>query len=335
MMHPTMKDGLRFISTLTFRKLFNYFLIRSSFILSRLVRKPFHRGMPVSLSVEPTTSCNLRCPECPSGLRQFTRPQGKIDLGLYRTIIGQLKGDLSYLLLYFQGEPLMLPGFFKLVEYARKNSIYTATSTNGHFLDDENARRIVESGLDRLIISIDGTDQQTYAQYRKGGDLKKVKEGLSNLVRWKKELKSGSPFIIIQFLVFKNNEHQIPAIRRLARELKADRLELKSAQVYDFQNDAGLIPDNPRYSRYVRGRDGRWKLKKPIKNRCFRMWSAAVITWDGRVVPCCFDKDASHQMGSLQTNTFKKIWKGQTYKKFRYKILKDRSQIDICRNCTE
>lgn len=330
-----MKDGFRFISTLTFRKLLNYFLVRSSFSISRLLRKPVHRGMPVSISVEPTTSCNLECPECPSGLRQFSRPQGKIDLDLYRNIIEQLKDDLSYLLLYFQGEPLMVPGFFKLVEYARKNKVYTATSTNGHFLDEENARRVVESGLDRLIVSIDGTDQSTYELYRKGGNLKKVKAGLANVVRWKKELKSSSPFIIIQFLVFKSNEHQISGIRQLARELGADRLELKSAQVYDYQNDAGLIPDNPKYARYIKGEDGLWQLKKPIRNRCFRMWSGAVVTWDGRVVPCCFDKDASHQMGSLQASKFKDIWQSQAYKEFRSKILEDRSQIEICRNCTE
>lgn len=335
MMHPTMKDGLRFISTLTFRKLFNYFLLRSSFILSRLLRKPVHRGMPVSISVEPTTSCNLSCPECPSGLRQFSRPQGKIDPDLYEDIIEQLKSNLTYLLLYFQGEPMMVPGFFKLVEYARQNNIYTATSTNGHFLDEENARQIVESGLDRLIVSIDGTDQSTYEQYRKGGDLEKVKAGVSNLVRWKKELRSSNPFIIIQFLVFKNNEHQIPGIRQMARELQADRLELKSAQVYDYQNDVELIPSNPKYARYIKGKDDLWQLKKPIRNRCSRMWSGAVLTWDGRVVPCCFDKDASHQMGSLEDSGFKEIWQSRNYKEFREKILKNRSQIDICRNCIE
>jgi len=330
-----MKDGLRFISTLTFRKLLNYFLIQFSFYLSRCIRKAVHMGMPVSISVEPTTSCNLRCPECPSGLRQFTRPQGKIELVAFNRIIDQLKGGLSYLLLYFQGEPLMLPGFFELVEYARENKVYTATSTNGHYLDDENARRVVESRLDRLIISVDGTDQDTYEQYRKGGDLEKVKEGVRNLVRWKKELNSKSPFIIIQFLVFKNNEHQIQEIRQLAKNLKADRVELKSAQVYDYQNDKDLIPENPKYARYIKDSKGLWKLKKPMRNRCFRMWSGAVITWDGRVVPCCFDKDASHQMGTLQTTAFKDIWRSKTYREFRSKIIEDRSQIEICRNCTE
>ena len=79
--------------------------------------------------------------------------------------------------------------------------IYTATSTNAHYLNDANARRTVESGLDRLIISIDGTTQDVYSQYRVGGDLEKVLEGAANIVKWKKDLKSKTPFIFFQFLV--------------------------------------------------------------------------------------------------------------------------------------
>ncbi len=240
-----------------------------------------------------------------------------------------------YLIIYFQGEPLLHPAFFDLVRYARSKKIYTATSTNGHHLNDANARMLVESGLDRLIVSIDGTDQETYEQYRRGGDLEQVKEGVKRLVKWKKELRSSRPYLIIQFLVFRQNEHQIPEMKRLCKELGADKLELKTAQVYDFEQDTVLIPDNPQYSRYIRGADGLWKLKKPIRNRCFRMWSGAVLTWDGRVVPCCFDKDASHQMGKLEEEDFRKIWRNESYRKFRQQILHDRSTIDICRNCSE
>ena len=65
------------------------------------------------------------------------------------------------------------------------------------------------------------------------------------------------------------------------------------------------------------------------------MWQSCVITWDGGVVPCCFDKDATHQLGQLQTTDFKKIWSGKRYQNFRGALLKSRSEIDICKNCTE
>ena len=328
-------DGINFLRTLTLRKLLNYLLIQFSFFASRIFRKPMHMGMPVSISVEPTTSCNLRCPECPSGLRQFSRPQGKIAADGFRRVIDQLKGRLMYLILYFQGEPFLNPEFLEMVKYASQNNVYTATSTNGHFLDNENARKVVESGLDRLIISVDGIDQETYEKYRKGGDLNAVLTGIQNLTKWKKQLKSSRPFIILQFLVLKTNEDQIPEIKRLSKDLQLDRLELKTAQIYNYETDTELIPDSSKYSRYIKGQDEKWKLKRPIRNHCFRMWSGSVITWDGRVVPCCFDKDATHQLGNLETHSFKEVWRSTAYYDFRKQILIDRREIDICGNCTE
>lgn len=331
----SVEDAINFIGTLSIRKLWNYVLIQCSFFMSRISGRPIQIGMPFSISVEPTTSCNLKCPECPSGLRQFSRPVGKLSVDNYQKMIEQLKHHLMYLILYFQGEPMLNPSFFDMVKYAGDRKIYTATSTNGHFLTDENSRKIIESGLNRMIISLDGIDQETYEQYRKGGDLNKVLDGIRNIVRLKKERKSSTPYVIIQFLVFKNNEHQIPAMKELAKELGADKLELKTAQIYDFENDTTLIPDNPKYARYVKNKNGKWKLKKPIHNRCFRMWSGAVITWDGRVVPCCFDKDAKHQIGKLEQHSFKEIWKSQGYSDFRKQVFTNRNKIDICRNCTE
>lgn len=326
---------MNLLRALSIPRVMNYIKLHLSYWYSILRKRPCHAGMPASLSVEPTTSCNLRCPQCPSGLRQFTRPQGKMEPAKFRSWLDQFSRHLMYLIIYFQGEPLLNPDFFDLVRYARSKRIYTATSTNGHQLDDAHARKLVESGLDRLIVSIDGTDQETYGHYRRGGRLETVKDGVKRVVGWKNKLGSARPFVIIQFLVFRKNEHQIPEMKRLCRELGADKLELKTAQVYDFEQDTGFIPDNPRYSRYIRGEDGLWKHKRPVRNRCFRMWSGAVITWDGRVVPCCFDKDAEHQMGSLEEQGFHEIWRSGSYQKFREQILIDRSTIDICRNCTE
>src|SRR5438046_10221776 len=109
-----------------------------------------------------------------------------------------------------------------MMKYASQKKIYTATSTNAHYLSEENAKRTVESGLDRLIISIDGTTQDVYQQYRIGGNLEKVLEGTRNIVKWKKELKSSTPHVIFQFLVVKPNEHQIEDVKKLAKEMGAD-----------------------------------------------------------------------------------------------------------------
>lgn len=291
--------------------------------------------MPISASVEATTNCNLKCPECPSGLKKFSRPTGTIGLQNFRKYIGQLEKNLTYLMIYFQGEPYLNKEFFELVRYAVSKNIYTATSTNGHFLDGENARQTIESGLDRLIVSLDGTDQESYSAYRAGGDFEKVISGIKNVVEWKKKLNSKKPYIILQFLVLKSNEHQLAEIRELSRQLGVDELQLKTAQFYDFKNGNLLMPENEKYSRYSRNNDGTFSIKKKLRNRCLRIWQSLVITWDGRVVPCCFDKNATHQLGDLNKTSLKEIWKGKEYKAFRKDVLKGRKHIDICCNCSE
>src|SRR5205809_818605 len=251
-------DSLNLFSKLTFRRSWNGLKVLSSYYFSKWFKKPVQWGLPVSISFEPTTSCNLRCPECPSGSRAFTRPTGMLQKNFFKETIDQLHKQLLYLVFYFQGEPYLNPSFLDMVKYASSKKIYTATSTNAHYLTDINARRTVESGLDRLIISIDGTTQETYEQYRVGGRLNKVLEGAANIVRWKKQLKSNTPFIIFQFLVVRHNEHQIEDVQRLAREIGVDQVRLKTAQVYDYENDPNkLIPTQEKYSRYKKDATGK------------------------------------------------------------------------------
>jgi radical SAM protein with 4Fe4S-binding SPASM domain len=254
----------------------------------------------------------------------------------FTTTIDEIHQHVLYLIFYFQGEPYLNPAFLDMVKYASDKKIYTATSTNAHYLNDEAARKTVESGLDRLIISIDGTTQDVYKKYRIGGTLEKVTEGAKNIVKWRKKLNSKTPFIFFQFLVVKPNEHQIEDIKKLAKEIGVDEVRFKTAQVYDFKDDPNqLIPENEKFSRYKKNPDGTHRLKNKLANRCWKLWHANVITWDGLVVPCCFDKDASHQLGNLKGQSFSEIWKNDNYKQFRKELMNSRKNIDICANCSE
>lgn len=306
-----------------------------SYYLSKLTGKPVHSGMPTSVSLEPTTSCNLRCPECPSGLRSFTRPTGMLTDDTYRKVIDELAPRLSYLIFYFQGEPYLNPKFLDQVKYANSKKLYTATSTNAHYLNDKQAQATVESGLDRLIISIDGTSQETYEQYRVGGDLNKVIEGTKNIIKWKKELKSKTPHVIFQYLVVKPNEHQLEEVKVLADELGVDEVAFKTAQIYDYEEGSELIPSIEKYSRYKQLSNGKWEIKNKLINHCWKMWHSCVITWDGKVVPCCFDKDAHYQLGAMESQSFREIWNGNAYRNFRKTLIKSRSEIEMCKNCSE
>ncbi|MBC7884581.1 MAG: SPASM domain-containing protein [Saprospiraceae bacterium] len=329
------KDISVFINRMTIRKAFNALLLFSSYHMTRWLGKPIQWGLPMTISIEPTTACNLRCPECPSGLRSFSRETGNLKEDFFRTTIDDLYKDLIYLIFYFQGEPYINPKFLDMVAYASKKGVYTITSTNGHFLNDENARKTILSGLDRMIISVDGTTQEVYENYRKEGKLATVLQGAENVVKWKKKLNSKTPHIIFQFLVVKPNEHQIPEIYKLAKEIGVDEVKLKTAQVYDYENGNDLIPTIEKYSRYDRQPDGTYRVKNKLLNHCWKLWHACVITWDGLVVPCCFDKDATHRLGDIKKIKFRDIWHGASYNLFRKSLLQGRDQIDICRNCTE
>jgi radical SAM protein with 4Fe4S-binding SPASM domain len=331
-----MKEFLRFIQkTITAKRLSNALLVYIGFYFSRIFKSVKPWGMPISLSIEPTTACNLGCPECPSGLKQFSRDTGNLKAENFNRWLDQLSPTLSYLNFYFQGEPFIHNDILQFISKASKAGVYTSTSTNAHFITEKKAQEIVQSGLDRILISIDGTTQEVYEQYRVHGSLQKVLDGTKHLVEARKNLKSNTPHIIFQFLVVRPNEHQIEEAKQLANEYQVDEIRFKTAQVYDYENGNPLIPTVEKYSRYKRLSNGKFIVKSSLDNHCWRMWSGAVVTWDGKVVPCCFDKDATHEMGNLSREDFESIWKGKAYAMFRKQLLKGRKEIDICKNCSE
>lgn len=181
-MKNNLVTAFAFFRLLTIQKFLNYILLATSFQLSRILGKPILWGKPTTLSIEPTTSCNLRCPECPSGLRAFSRPTGMLQDKLFKHTIDQVKGHLTWLHLYFQGEPFLNPHFLEMVSYANSKGIFTSTSTNAHYLQKSQVQEILQSGLKQLIVSMDGITQEIYAKYRVGGNIEKVQEGIKLLL---------------------------------------------------------------------------------------------------------------------------------------------------------
>ncbi|HLO43199.1 MAG TPA: SPASM domain-containing protein [Leadbetterella sp.] len=329
------RDYANFLSKLTFKRSYNALGLVFGYVISKITGTPINGFLPVALAIEPTTSCNLRCPECPSGLRSFTRPTGMLDKVMFEKTIAELQDALLYLTFYFQGEPYLHKDFLQMVSMATQKGIYTSTSTNAHYLSPENALATVKSGIDRVIISLDGTTQETYEQYRIGGNLDKVIDGTKNLIAAKRDLKSKTPHVIFQFLVVKPNEHQIHDARSMAKSLGVDEIRFKTAQIYDYEEGSGLIPENDKYARYRKTASGKYEIKNKLLNHCWKMWHSAVITWDGLVVPCCFDKDAEYRMGNVSNQSFREVWGSEKYLEFRKQLIGSRKNIEMCKNCTE
>ncbi len=324
----------QFLATLTPKKVLNLLKNRVSFALALVTKRGRVAGAPVSLSVEPAAVCQLHCPECVMGSGRLVRKNRYLDFEIFKSVIDQNADTLCYLMLYFQGEPFLAPKIFEIICYANKRGIYTATSTNAQNIDQDMAEKIVLSGLKRLIISLDGTTQKSYERYRRGGKLQNVIDAIKFINQAKQKLSINTPEIELQFVVFSHNENEIDDFLRLKHQLNVQKCSVKTAQIYNFEEKSELIPQNQKFSRYVY-KNGVWQLKHAQHNFCLRQWQGAVVTSDGDVVPCCFDKNADHRFGNLHDSDFKTIWQGRVANHFRQQILMNRHNIDICQNCTE
>ena len=313
----------------SFNRPANLFRAGYSYIRSSVTGNAGVKGMPVSVSTELTNNCNLKCPHCSSGSGRMLRKKGFMDIDLFKRVIDELGSGLYNVNLYFQGEPMLHPLFFSFIDSCVKTN--SVVSTNGHYLSEANSERIVQSGLCKLIISLDGADQEIYSKYRVNGDVQRVIEGIRNISKAKEKFKSSLK-IEVQCLVNRFNELQIPVIKALTRSVHA-KLSLKSMQIISKDEISSWMPVNNRFRRYIL-KQGSFVLKSSMPDKCARLWFNPVITWDGKVVPCCFDKDAEYVMGDLYQETFAEIWNGPKYRIFRKSIMTGRHMIDMCRNCT-
>jgi radical SAM protein with 4Fe4S-binding SPASM domain len=315
-------------------KLVNIVLVYIGYWLSVICKKVFAWGYPYAVSIETSAVCNLNCPECPTGKNNLGREQGLMTYPDFTQIIDKVEKHAVYLNLSLQGEPFLNKDIFKMIRYANEKNLFTSLSTNGHFLNSTTTAEIINSGLKRLIVSVDGTDQKTYEIYRKGGTLNSVLEGIKILSNQKKENLATYPEIVIQFIVFKHNEHQIDEIKKIGKQIGANKIEIKSAQLDISKNESELLPTTEKYSRYTLS-GSELKIKSKLPNRCFRVWETLVITWNGNVVPCCFDKSATYVMGNILKTELSDVWKSLAFNNFRKNILTNRKKTSICCNCTE
>ena len=293
--------------------------------------------MPCFLSVEPADWCMLACPECPVGQRRFLHEKHErhtMTPAFFSHVLDGCGRYLHTVQFFFQGEPLLNHDLPELIRIARQYDIYTIVSTNAQLLTPDIAESLVGSGINRIIVSIDGFSQASYEAYRTGGSFSRAIEGLRLLAEAKRRQKSH---VVIEWqcLMLRSNQHEWKQIKQNCRQLGADRFSLKTAQFADFIHGNPLMPDNERYSRYRKTADGTFALKHKYRNRCLRLWSGAVIDARGNLLPCCFDKAGAYCFGNLASGSVRQLWHSPAADRFRRQLLTRRTDISICLNCTE
>lgn len=298
--------------------------------------------LPTFVSIEPANCCQLRCPECPVGRRhkeRYAKGNKLMTMELFERVLQQVQNSVHTVQFYFQGEPLLNPQLSKMIARAREVGLFTIVSTNAQALTQMMAKELVRSGLNRIIVSIDGFSKDSYAAYRVGGDLHRALEGLRFLQEAKMQYHS-SISIELQVLRLRTNEHEWKWISRNYKKMGATRLVMKTAQLYDYQHGHPLMPTDEHYSRYKRLSNGTYQLVRPLPISfkrhvvpCYRLWSGCVLTTDGTLVPCCYDKACEYQFGSLLQHNLKDIWHNKKADDFRRQVLKKNNTIPICRDC--
>ncbi|MCL5958655.1 MAG: radical SAM protein, partial [Chloroflexi bacterium] len=236
-------------------------------------KKAVVRGKPYVLRVEPTNVCNFQCPGCETGRGDNPIPKGQMKFETFAQVIDRTAKHVVFARLDGLGEPLVNRDIFKMIAYAHKKGVGTAISSNLQLLDRQGAEEIVESGLDYLIVSMDGVTQETYEVYRKGGDLDRLLANFKAIKDAKEEARSKLPFVEIQFIVFKHNRHEIPKVQEMASHLGVDRLLIR-----DFPSSAV------------------WAARRP--RPCFWLWLVSTVGWDGTRRLCCHAFGHPYSLGN-------------------------------------
>jgi len=297
-------------------------------------------GKPFFLMIEPTNACNLRCPLCPTGRGTLGRKTAFLPLDLYKRCIDDLGPYLVEINVSNYGEPMMHKSLPEMIAYAKGRSPARVTiGCNAHFLNEESAAKLVGSGLDKVYISFDGLDQETYEKYRVRGHFDTVVAGVKALLAQRQALGRTNPFIELQFLVMKHNEHQIEEFRKVAGELGVDRRIIKpvSFNVADWDDAdtreafAGFFPQNETYRVYRRDGDA-WRWKKDELAFCTAAWRSITVLADGSVVPCCRDPRGLYTMGNIADGVLR-VWNGERFQAFRKAMIERRDKMAICKVC--
>ena len=297
------------------KKLFNFIRIEAQLRMGRT--KVW--GYPYEWEIDTTNICQLKCPLCHTGLGTVNRHKGVMHFDLFKKTIDEIKDYCIWLSLYSWGEPFLNKEIDSYVAYAHKANIATIISSNlNKPLTPDMAERLIRSGLDVLIVSLDGTTQEVYQIYRVAGYLDRVLDNLKLLAQKKREMGWSTPHIEWQFIVMRQNEHQVPEARRMAQELGVDTIVFKKVDFPHGEDDPELARKWLPVSTEGFMRDQ--PFDKPYKEngeRCWRLWRSGVVNWDGGYAPCCYLTDAADDFGDIKTHSIGEVWNNEKYRTAR------------------
>jgi len=272
----------------------------------------------------------------------MTRKHGGMSFSVFKKVIDEAARHCTEVTLTNFGENFLNKEIYQMIRYAKSKGVKNV-STFSNFLtvSEANIKEIVDSGLDEIVISIDGMDQATYEKFRVGGNFTKVIDNMRFLVEEKKRKSSRKPIIEVQCLLTKDTERNLSGIYKFLSSLGTDRVAFKALFLYirdfqhiteaDLENAYRFLPQQEELRVYALEHDTMsWRFNCNV-NSCTDLWRSITLTWDGKIIPCCFDWDAEYILGDITEESFARIWNGPNYRKLRIDFLK--GNFNLCRNC--
>lgn len=331
-----MKRSLMKATTRPVREINRYRIRRESRALigRESERVPHH---PPSVTIEVTNHCNLKCPLCPTGNGSGTRERGWIDFANFKKIVDEIAPGTTTLGLHSYGEAILHKDFVKIVGYARGKGLYTFVDANLNSITTyEKAKKLIDSGIDEIKVSLDGVDQESYSKYRIKGNFDTV----INAVRWLIEArdKNGShcPAIKLQFLVMRHNEHLIDEFKELSDAIGVSYsvgpiwIDLQGSSI---EEEKKFLPNNMEFSFYEFDGNNNPALKKGKFNYCTHPLRQMLIYWDGTVGFCCNDQRFQVLFGNVLDEGVLNIWNGKKMANFRKRLVDNIHSIPCCKTC--
>ncbi len=317
---------------LSFRKRLNFFIAG----LNQFVLPSRPLGFPVIAQVEPANFCNLSCPFCLTTSKNDSRPSACLSFNTFKKFIDHAGDYLLLIVLWNWGEPFLNPDIFKIISYAKSKGILIHSSTNGNVrFSPQKAESLVASGIDSLIVAVDGTTQETYGKFRKGGNLDRVLENIRLIVQAKKQMGSSTPRLTMRIVVTQDNEKELPLMRQLAEKLGVDCLTVKTVSMNredDGRLNRAYAPEDRNYRMYEYEEDSFRKKERPFV--CMRPWKRITLDALGEVISCEYDYKNRHSFGNLNDEGHTiDVWKSQRSKDFRMKFNKGHNNFYHCRDC--
>lgn len=272
---------------------------------------------PIHLDIESTSVCNLKCPFCATTHERYSA--GYMSMELFKRIIdeGSEKGLYS-VKLNFRGEPLLHPKISRFVSYAKKKGIVDVFfNTNATLLTDEAAKGLIDSGLDRLIVSFEGYSKELYEKNRVGAKFEHVVSNIHNFFNLRRRFNSTKPLLRLQTVDITTEKSYLERYREFWR---------------DYADEITCIDLRDEVRDYTKLIGKKWE--------CPYLWRRLCITWDGEVYTCPFINRAIKKynwwgFGSVKDISIQEIWNSKTMKKMRQAHIKGLSHsIEPCKYCS-